>query len=70
MVDELDRLFRAVRFGGEIDNREACDAIRAHVATLEADLSRAVTLLHMTDNQDARHPDVAAFLDEYEGRDG
>jgi hypothetical protein len=42
--------------------------VLGHVSALEADLSRAIELLHMLDNQDARHPDVAAFLDEYEGR--
>jgi hypothetical protein len=40
-------------------------------ATLDkarSDLARAIQLLHMLDDQDARHPDVAAFLDEYESR--
>lgn len=35
-------------------------------ATLEAtrwERDRAIALLHMMDNQDARHPDVAEFLD-------
>jgi hypothetical protein len=30
---------------------------------LKAERDEAVRLLHMLDNQDARHPDVAAFLD-------
>jgi hypothetical protein len=30
-------------------------------------LSRAVSLLHMLDRAEARHPDVAAFLDSMDG---
>jgi hypothetical protein len=44
------------------------EALIDYVAAIEADLSRAIELLHMLDNHAARHPDVAAFLDEYEVR--
>jgi hypothetical protein len=47
------------------------DELRAKLErweTCKRDLQVAVGLLHMLDDHDARHPDVAAFLDEYEAR--
>lgn len=37
------------------------------LAASERELAEAVRLLHLLDNQDARHPDVAAFLDKVGG---
>lgn len=54
------KLAEAVRRASELPGLTATlDEIRHY-------LGRAVRLLHMLDRQDARHPDVAEFLDEYE----
>ena len=45
---------------------EHVDALLAEIDALRARLSRAIELLHMLDHADARHPDVAAFLQEVE----
>jgi hypothetical protein len=44
--------------------RELATALRE----AKADRDRAIQLLHMLDRPEARHPDVAEFLDEYEAR--
>lgn len=43
--------------------RDGIPALAKRAARLQAERDEAVRLLHMLDNQDARHPDVAAFLD-------
>lgn len=40
--------------------------VLAAVKTIANDRDRAVELLHMLDRQEARHPDVAEFLDRFE----
>ncbi len=39
-------------------------ALEQKLAASERELAEATRLLHLLDNQDARHPDVAAFLDK------
>lgn len=48
------------------ESPEHVDALLAENDALRARLSRAIELLHMLDRADARHPDVAAFLQEGE----
>lgn len=42
---------------------EDANAARADLVRVTAERNEAVRLLHMLDRPDARHPDVAAFLD-------
>ncbi len=44
------------------------ERLRSYLDEAARDRDRAVELLHMLDRHEARHPDVAEFLDELEER--
>ncbi len=62
-IDDVVAQLRAFAGDSSTSLTISCDDI----AAICDRYNRAIELLHMFDRPDARHPDVAAFLDDSEG---
>jgi hypothetical protein len=65
---KLSQAREALQCATEDDVPAAATGARERLGRAEGELAEAVRLLHLLDNSESRHPDVAQFLDAHERR--